>query len=310
MQEIMKEPEEKTRMRAFYGGLAAGLALIAVLLALAAGSLVHYKSAIRKLDDALLAKLKDGEAVTVVALGNSRLRNALDAGDDPARVWNAGGRELKILKFANDFADLASYDDLLVDILNARPDVLMIQKPLLTVKGKSQAGLFASLSDMGYFWLDQAFRRQGAESYWRETRETIIDDCLPSFRPVDFQETAKRLSFHYYHDLDAATNVNVELARVVIEKALEKGTKVIILDVPANVAAAESLNVPRHVLDYNGLGYMPAQDDLLSGLGDKVTWLSYPAQPAGEYCDFIHLNEEGRKEFTKWFVEELSIILD
>lgn len=295
-------------MRAFYAGLAAGLALIALALALAAGSLVHYKSTTRKLDDSLLSDLqrdKDG-TITVAVLGNSRLRNALSAGEDPAMVWDVDGRKLKIVKFANDFIDLASFDDLLIDILNARPDVLVIQKPLLTVKGKSQAGLFASLSHMTYFWAYQIIRRQSVEGYWREMRTTVIDDCLPSFRPVDLQETIKRLSFNYYHDTDAATNVNVELARVVIEKALEKGTKVIILDVPANVAAAESLGMPRHVLDYNGLGYTPAQDDLLSGLGDKVTWVSYPVQPAGEYCDFIHLNDSGREEFTKWFIKEIG----
>ncbi|HEY8191554.1 MAG TPA: hypothetical protein VIG74_03950, partial [Alphaproteobacteria bacterium] len=253
-------PEEKNVIRVFYAGLAGGLALIALVLALSAFTLVRYESTLRNLDAALLEKMMQERAsgdVTVVALGNSRLRNALAA---------EGEGKVKLLKFASDFGDLASYDDLLIDVLNARPDILVIQKPLLTVRGKSQAGLLTGLSDMAYFWLDQTIKRQDAESYWHETRDTVIEDCLPAFTGGGLAETLARVADHYDHDMDPASNVNVELSRIVVEKALEKGSKVVILDIPANTGAIETLGVPLHMLDYNGLGRSPERDELLPGL--------------------------------------------
>jgi hypothetical protein len=53
-------------------------------------------------------------------------------------------------------------------------------------------------------------------------------------------------------------------------------------------------------LNYYGLGRTPSKEELLPENHNKVRWLEYGPVEKTHFCDFVHLNETGRRQFESW----------
>ena len=92
-----------------------------------------------------------------------------------------------------------------------------------------------------------------------------------------------------------------------IDLAVKNRIKVIILNIPPNSEVLDQFGVSADTLDFYGLGFHPAPEQLLPDTYKDVTWLNYK-HPNGkeDYCDFVHFNETGRNIFSDWLKNQLS----
>lgn len=298
---------EVSGVHAFYAGIVLGAALVYVLLLACQSMLAARQAEMESLDLALLAPLatRSGEGeMTAVLLGNSRLRSAVSFGLDPSSpVLLPDGRTLRAVRYAQDVAVFGSYEKLWPAILAARPDYIIVQDSLLTADLLVKPFSLTGFSNIIYGGVETALSGKSAVAQWDEARRNIVDFCI---RPEDYNAAAMqdRLIFAAHRDRHALGEVDGQTgrARTAIEQALDAGIRVAVLRLPANGAMAAKFGVPLDKIDFYGLGFSPAREQLLPDDAGRVLWLDYPAPGPASFCDFVHFNAEGRADFTRWLL--------
>lgn len=251
---------------------------------------------------------KDDADVSMILLGNSRLRYGADFGFDPSELTTLpDGRKMAALQYANNAAEFGVYGKIADHILLARPDYIVILDMLLTNSrppGRSPAVKFAKM--VYDAWMAKS-RGLDPEEAWRSDRVNRQSSCY-AYYTLDFMNnrigsTAKRDR----HSLDPEINENLADIRDFIAKAEESGIDVIILHYPVNSDILDRYDVPYHYLNNYGLGYAPEKEAILPQSYESVTWMAYPAKlDKSHYCDFLHFNKKGRAAFSEWFLDEIA----
>jgi hypothetical protein len=303
--DIKHEPGAR---RALYLGLALGVAL--VYFAVMTGSAVSrgYAEAAATFKEqqlaALVAARQPGE-VTVVMLGNSRLRYALTHGFDPAEgVKLPDGRTLRVVQYAEDVALFQSYLPLWPEILRIRPDMIVFVDLLFSTERRSARVSLRNMSAVMYDYVVRTLTGRSDREEWERARRDIVDACLTSFPPEKVEDRLIFAAHRDRHSLDG--NPNTDAARRAVDQAVRAGIPVAVLRFPSNLPVYDAYGVPAHLIDYYGLGYVPSREQLLPARHGDVQWLEYPRPPVADYCDFVHLNARGRVAFSEWFRARVS----
>lgn len=295
---------ESQGLWALCGGALLAVVLVYGALLLAVAHVKAYDPLL--FDKALLEAIKDHPGdESMVVLGTSRTRNALSAGIDAAEpVTLPGGRRIRVLQYAGDTALFSFYGPLLPDILAARPDTIVILDILLTNNRAFKPGAMRGYANMVYFWLEDLWRGLSPEEKWRQARRKVIDMCIDDYDTRAMRDQMAFVGVRDRHSL-APDNANLAQARDFIAQALGAGIRVVVLRLPHNAEQSDKFNIPGYEISFHGLDHRPAPEELLPGLYEQVQWLDYGPISSSQFCDFVHFNDVGRKEFEAWFWERL-----
>ena len=253
---------------------------------------------------AQFAEHKKETDLSVVMLGNSRLRNATRAGYSVAEIFTLpDGRTVTFLQLAKNAATLQAYEGLLPQRLNARPDVLVIQDSLVSNFKTARfvpIDLFRAALD---FYID---RIKAVRPYdkWYEMRSTPIE-CKP--RKYDRQEMENYLNYksNVRHTL-GDENPNFVLSQGLVRNALALGTAVVMLRIDPYVDYFNRMEVPLHRSTFHGFGREPTHEELLPDDYGHVLWWRYTETKDENYCDMIHVNDKGAEAFTNWLFKGIQ----
>jgi hypothetical protein len=291
---------------AFGWGIVFALIAIALILAFTARQAQQYLAL--QLDEELINRLvttqKEAD-LSLVMLGNSRLRHAVTFGFDPEKmVALDDGRKLTALMFARNGARFNFYSSIAPQILSLEPDILVVQDAILT-QSDPGAAWYVEYSLAAFNYLNSLRTKPKLEDLWLEGRMDISERCFEDFTlgPV-----ARHINLNRTQPLHslAADNTNRAAALAFIDDALEKGIRVIIVSLPADRKLGRMIGNSPHVMDFNGIGHYPGREELLPEYHGKVTWFAYESDAGSRFfCDFIHLNKLGRNYFTDHFLDSL-----
>jgi hypothetical protein len=303
---------------AYLYALALGFALAVIVVVIA----VKYSAASRVEDSSIhdisnverFAGTSKKADYSIIMLGNSRLRHAIRTGftpDDYLILEN--GQKLAVLQYAINGAQFKDFVYMTDDILRAQPDYLLIVDSVIS-NARSMDNIGAILSKIVFEHLTGFLTGRDPQQYWQQERAELVESCYGKYTREMVRARIKTTRERDSHSLDPAVNENVGLVRDFIRQALTQKIKVIILTLPPNLEILEQHKIPVYMLDFYGLGYVPTPEQLLPELHDEVLWWNY-VHPFGKenYCDFVHLNEEGQPIFEKWFlgkIQELHITRD
>lgn len=249
--------------------------------------------------------------IGIIMLGNSRLRHAIRAGFDPEKYLILdNGRKLAILQYAMNGAQFEDFEYMTDSILQARPDYLLIIDSILS-NARSTDQVFTLFSKIVFSYLEGLVTDRAPQQRWWDERTDLMDVCYEDYTQEMMRIRIDTTKHRDAHSLNSDVNGNIETVRDFIGQAIEQDIKVIVLTLPPNTEVLEQHKVPVHVLDFSGLRYMPTHAQLLPALHNQVMWWDY-VHPFGKehYCDFVHLNEEGRPLFTKWFLDKIQELRD
>ena len=233
------------------------------------------------------------EPLRVVALGNSRLKHATfddhGFGDFAATL---GEERIEYLRIVNNWAVFKDFELITEQILALEPDVVVLQLELL---GLERGALGRTLLTREYIiW------RLAGFGPWNP--RNADQDELQFYKPCTNIQTedalSRRLERTYEWLRDDTAAESPRLAREFIAKASSLGTRVVLLGIPMTERMErERPSTPQHLQEI--------ARELEAGT-NGVVHLNYPeVLPDDRYCDFVHMNEPGREEFSAWLVREL-----
>jgi hypothetical protein len=255
------------------------------------------------------SEIKKGSDISLVLLGDSRLRHALREGFEPEKkIRLESGKDVVLLQFAVNAAQYMDFHSMSSDILEAKPDFLFIGRQILSnARASEQKPVI--YSRLVYSYLENLIKRPdeiSLKKLWKEDRsglEECFDELTVSMMKTRLEATRNR----DHHSLNLSENRNLKLLREFLDSALKNGIKVVVYHIYPNNEILEHYGVPLHELDAQGLGFMPEEKELLPNNYDKVRWVQYkPPTDKRYYCDFVHLNHEGRVLFKGWFENVLE----
>ncbi|MBU0858841.1 MAG: hypothetical protein KJ667_02785, partial [Alphaproteobacteria bacterium] len=162
----------------------------------------------------------------------------------------------------------------------------------------------ANMSGIIFDYVLRGVTGRTAFDEWQAARTDIMDECFPELTRNNMQD---RLIYAAHRDRHSLTdNPNTESARKAIAQARAAGIPVAMLRFPSNAPAYEKFNVPQHLIDYYGLGYVPTPEQLLPGTTETVKWMEYPRPAPDHFCDFVHFNQTGRAAFSPWLLQQIA----
>ena len=300
--------EEREYLNSFFIGPVLGLAVIFYLLMTAAigSNKVNYEF---DHNIEIMDTFKDSASkadVSLVILGNSRLRNGVTFGFDPGKLADLpDDRKLAVIQYAENAGIYKHFEYLEGHILDAKPDYLMIVKPVLT-NSRAADDLSIYYARIVYDYIKDIFFKRDAHKAWWNARYLPEERCFDELTPAQMQSRLETTENRDQHSLNPVTNTDLANAREFIRTALSSGIKVILLDIPPNMEVLDHYNVPRHVLDFHGIGYTPSYEELLPELHDRVLWWEYEDTGGKKhFCDFVHFNEPGRELMSQWILEKI-----
>lgn len=301
----MKPQHEKQLLWSFAAAPLLALLLAAVLYHLASQDLTAQGRVYEAGNKHLLSLLEHGieeSGISMIVLGNSRLRHALTVGFDPEiPVALPDGRRAAILQFGLDGAGFFNYAGMVDEILALHPDYLVVMPNVLSNRRAAQP-FFMDKAVTVSMYLNRRFGGMDRKRQWLYERSYLLDDCYEQFAGKRMAQHLQLLAMRDHHDL-SDSNDSLRQARDFLRRAHDAGIKIVMLDLEPNRRLLKEAGVPAHEVDYPGLGYRPAGEDLLPDLHDKIDWLTYyPVEDGSHFCDFMHFNETGRKQFTEWFL--------
>lgn len=304
----MKAHGEKIYFLAYFWAPVVALALICglyygALRDMQAGVQIYDAGNKALLQDFVQAKTQSD--ISVIALGNSRLRHALTVGFNPQeKTILPDGRSLAVLQFGLDGAGFFNFADMADDIIAAKPDYLVIMPNVLTNRRTAQP-FFMDKAVTVTMYLNRLLSDQNPQAAWEYERRYIISECYTGFLKKRMDQHLQLLAFRDSHALDG--NESYKQALSFLHRARDAGIKIILLDLEPNMAMLNALDVKPHQIDFPGLGHSPSCRALLPDLYKDIQWASYyPVEGARHFCDFMHLNAQGRAAFTHWFLTLLS----
>lgn len=261
----------------------------------------------QELIESFAAQSKKADVIAIL-FGNSRLRHAVTfgfSGDD--LVWLPEGRTLAALQFAPNAGRFDLFAQITPLVLDLKPDMVIIQDSVISNDKPVVPGLI-KISRLLYNYLFVTPDAVDGRAQWRHDRTALLaeKECLKQFNKEDMDKQMAFDAARDRHNL-SARNESYAQAREFIAQALAHGIKVAVIAVPPNMEALDRFGVARHEVDFFGLDHVPEQAELLPSTQDKIFWISGPPRlPKGRYCDFVHLNAQGREIFSSWLLEQVS----
>lgn len=299
---------EPGAIRAFALGVALGAALVYCALMAASGVSAEVAARGAELNAGLIPALNAATEpgdIKVVVLGNSRVRYGFAHGFDPAEpVKLPDGRTMHVVQFSEDVALFEQYQALWPYIIMAKPDLIVFTDMLVSTQRRAAKVSLTNMSDVIFGALTRVVTGRTAEEEWDAARRNINDNCPEVLKSTHVQD---RLIFTAHRDNHALeNNPNADAARAALRQAQMAGIPVAMLRFPSNTPAYEPYNVPRHLIDFYGLGYVPTPEQFLPEQYKDVKWLEYPRPSPDQYCDFVHFNPKGRESFTEWLLARIA----
>lgn len=294
--------------RALALGLALGVAVCYFVLMFAtaqgAGLAAYREERNLALIEEMVAAREPGD-LTVVAIGNSRLRYGLRHGVYPsADVRLPDGRRVRILQFAEDVAQFDNYKNLWPAIMAAKPDLIVMVDMLFSTARRAERVSLKNMSALTFDFMRRGLTGRSFEDEWQHGRTNITDTCLTEVKVVHVQD---RLTFTAHRDRHRLeNNANTDHARAALRQALMAGRRVALLRFPSYEPWYAPYGVERHLVDYYGLGFVPTPAQIAPDSVDEFMWWEYPMPGAESYCDFVHFTPRGAEDFTAWFMRMLG----
>lgn len=236
-----------------------------------------------------IAALAGGDASAhVVILGNSQLKYAMDDGRLPlAAASGTSGDAAEVLRIVGNNAQIRDFSGLFPEILEAQPDLLLIQAPLL-LKQRSNSFLLRGLQAYARWRL---FSPDAPFNPYDIDQDALQFDvpCSNDFSTGPLNLRKSRLedgtAFSQHHD-------NAHAGLDFIRQAADAGIPVVLFSLPYH---------PTLQAEFTKSGF----DELLaefSHRADVETWSPPAADPLGAdaFCDFVHVNDSGRAETSAW----------
>jgi hypothetical protein len=299
---------EPGAIRGFLLGVALGVAMVYCALMAASGMSSDLAARVAELNAGLIPALNAATGpgdVKVVVLGNSRVRYGFAHGFDPAEpVKLPDGRTMHVLQFSEDVALFEQYQSLWPYIIMAKPDLIVFTDMLVSTQRRAAKVSVTNISDVIFSAATRIAGKRTPEEEWDAARRNINDNCPEVLKSTHVQD---RLIFTAHRDNHALeNNPNADAARAALRQAQMAGIPVAMLRFPSNAPAYEPYGVPRHLIDFYGLGYVPTAEQFLPEQYKDVAWLEYPRPAPDNYCDFVHFNPKGRDAFTAWLLARIA----
>lgn len=242
----------------------------------------------------------------VVMLGNSRLRHAVTFGFDPKKTADLpDGRKMAALQFSYNAGRFDLYNEITWHILNAKPDLIVIQNSVISNAPPSGMPGLVKVSGIVLDYFRKLFTRADEYKEWRADRYMMLRRC--DFKFDEFHMAQRREFMEKDQHRLTADNAGYKAAQEFIAQAHARGIKIVILDIPARTGLLSRFGMTRAFTDFHGLGYFPTPKQLLPRSYPDVLWAAYtdPDEEA-HYCDEVHMNPEGRKLFTTSLKHEIA----
>lgn len=225
----------------------------------------------------------------VIMLGDSRLKYATLPDDDLATLAAKSNASVAFLRIVQNQAQFSDFEPFLGKILRAKPDIVILQRPLLTRHRhnnielrKLQKFIVWALIDGEGTWNPDGLDQRALQF---ETPCTSAEPMSDTMSDQNFEAAVVEVRKRGTPDPEGP---NAEAVHAFIESAHRVGTKVVILSVPATPSY---WRVVAEAFPDNGAYFVP------SGI---VEW-KYPGNyPAREYCDLLHLLPDARATHSEW----------
>jgi hypothetical protein len=236
----------------------------------------------------LIEAFRRSEAPYKVAiLGNSRLRYATFDERELAAVVARQGLEVAFVRLFKNNAVFRDFDYALQPLLDAGPDIVVVQAPLLVQEP----------GDAKYGLIPQYIR-------WRLVGGTIdgVDPHEVQHALICHQDVSARIHTEYTERIKRrrsydAAGENARAADAFIARARERSIPVVVVTTPvtarlaAYLAARGSDEVIREVA-------LPRADE---------AWLFEEVLPDSAFCDPMHLDLAGRRLYSEWLLGRLAL---
>lgn len=240
------------------------------------------------------------DAITVVALGDSRLRYGTLDGPEMRRLARGRGHDLRFVRIAHNGATFNDFAGVLPTILETRPDLVLVQTNVLFAERSAVQDDLAffrrSIVRMARF--DAPFRDQAAQQHDQSCPK--LDD--PGWRWDEDSLAAFTGEFDAYV-WSAPDAPSLDRFRAFAARLDAEGIPLVLL---------QMRSLPMFEAHYYGPGrafhgWMPER---IGRAGDWPVW----QQPdwlvsIDRYCDFAHLDEGGRRAFSVWLIDRIGSAL-
>ena len=230
----------------------------------------------------------------VISLGNSRLKHATFDDQVFTEFAATRGKEgVEYLRIVNNWAVFKNFEPIADQILAAEPDVVLLQLELL---GLERGPLGRTILTREYLiW------RLAGFGPWnpRNVDQGELQFNKPCTNVQTEEALWRRLERTYDWLEDNLDAESPRLAREFIAKAVAKNITVVLLGIPMTERMEqERRSNPEHLLEI-------AQQ--LEAEAQNIAYLNYPGSlPDDRYCDFVHMNKQGREEYSSWILGELA----
>jgi len=224
-------------------------------------------------------------ATGVVLIGDSRLRYAVE--NDETLAWQlseSGNRPFAVVRLTNNWAVFEDFSPLIPRVLDASPSLVLIQEELLAKERAPSAMLLEGRSYL--IW------KLFGIGPWN--LGNLDQDALQSemrCEALDLEETveARRKRVFRWVSFDAEGQ-NAKFVDAFLQQLEKQGTAVRYMRIPitssgqaglpgfSRPGAPYTLTFPQHFGDHN-------------------------------YCDVVHMNDEGRRAYSSWLVNKIASIL-
>lgn len=227
----------------------------------------------------------------VVILGNSTIKYGTAIDEESFSF--TGSDKIRVIRIVNNWANFSDFSPLTEQILNLRPDLIVMQTDLL---GRVRLiEHFTKPAQLQRYLKWRAFGPGDWDPLNLNQAELQTDQVDYNDKSEQrFERRRKSLTEWQGIDLDGP---DAKQANDFIESARQRGISIVLLYTPVT-ARVEPLEktIQQHLS-----GAVNRQLE-----HEGVTLLEYPSEmDDSQFSDFVHMNERGREIYTKWLVPEL-----
>ncbi|MEQ9298738.1 MAG: hypothetical protein RIF33_09255 [Cyclobacteriaceae bacterium] len=247
---------------------------------------------------------RDSEDLIVVTVGNSLLNHGVHCtGQFEQLVASRSNRKIslfKITRSGGNFANLIQRNDLIDQLIAARPDLILIQDELLISSSSNDHVLFDSGQDFKLDqWQDQYYKLAFKNVNFAMSLADYIRDkdyCLNS----TFDGVATD-SINYVNNYSVSRGWNNDSQiNTTWDKLKQSGVNVKILEIARPVSKNMTNEEYRFSLIF---------EKQLRSIRDEflIDYWGYdgPTLPFSSFYDHAHLNQSGREQYSQWLADRL-----
>lgn len=227
-------------------------------------------------------KIKSG-STGLLLIGDSRLRYAVY--EDKIleeKLSQHTGQDIAVLRISNNWATFGDFETLLPDIIKASPSIIVLQEELLA-KERAEAAMFLEARTY-YIWLlfgtgpwnpgnlNQQDLQQEMRCEALNIEETVEERKNRTFNWIELNpesNNAQKIALFFQNFKSAQTSMKF-------------------------------LRIPITTIGQNGLSTFKSDEN--------IPIYEYPGQIEDrKFCDIVHLNPEGREQYSSWFISRIAL---